>query len=370
MTTDPGSHLREPKRGLIILAGALAVAVVTALVVIGTRPEPPRTTGAIVGGQSPSAVGPVTTPATAPSPPPSAVPSSVPPSPSNSVPPSSAAESTKPAPKTTSAKPAAPPAAARPTSFPNASNTGVRPGVKLKARGDITVTKNGTVLNALDVTGVITVQASNVVISNTRVTNSAKADWGIVQTAGASNLVVMDSEIRGNGSTSMHQGIYNIGGHITVKRTEISRIADGIATNRGLIEDNYLHSPQVYDGDHVDMIQSTEGPPSGASLTIRHNTIINDETQTSAIALFQDFGVARNALIVDNYLAGGGYTVYGGEGDHGQSSNIRIENNTFGKDVFPKVGQWGPIAHFDANGPGNTFTGNVFADTKSPVSLS
>ncbi|XVU29479.1 hypothetical protein ACQPZJ_21115 [Actinoplanes sp. CA-054009] len=369
MTTDPGSHLREPKRGLIILAGALAVAVVTALVVIGTRPEPPRTTGAIVGGQSPSAVAPVTTPATAPSAPPSAVPSSVPPSPSGSVPPSSAAESTKPAPKTTSAKPAAPPAAL-PSSFPNASNTGVRPGVKLKARGDITVTKNGTVLNALDVTGVITVQADNVVISNTRVTNSGKADWGIVQTAGASNLVVMDSEIRGNGSTSMHQGIYNIGGHITVKRTEISRIADGIATNRGLIEDNYLHSPQVYDGDHVDMIQSTEGPPAGASLTIRHNTIINDELQTSAIALFQDFGVARNALIVDNYLAGGAYTVYGGEGDHGQSSNIRIENNTFGKDVFPKVGQWGPIAHFDAGGPGNTFTGNVFADTKTPVSLS
>ncbi|MFG1997399.1 hypothetical protein ACGFJ7_46225 [Actinoplanes sp. NPDC048988] len=367
MTTDPGSHLREPKRGLIILAGALAVAVVTALVVIGTRPEPPQTTG-VAGGQSP-ATGPVTAPSTVPSTPPSTAPSSLPPSPSKSVPPSSAAASSKAAPAPTSAKPAAPPAA-RSSAFPNAGNTGVRPGVKLKARGDITVTKNGTVLNALDVTGVITVQASNVVISNTRVTNSAKADWGIVQTAGASNLVVMDSEIRGNGTDSMHQGIYNIGGHITVKRTEISRIADGVATNRGLIEDCYLHSPQVFDGDHVDMIQSTEGPPSGASLTIRHNTIINDELQTSAIALFQDFGVARNALIVDNYLAGGAYTVYGGEGDHGQSSNIRIENNTFGKDVFPKAGQYGPIAHFDAGGPGNTFTGNVFADTKTPVSLS
>lgn len=365
MTTELASHRRPPRKCLMMLAAALAVGLVAAIVTIQSRREPTRPAGALTDGASPS-VTPVTTPPEFLSVAPSVVPSSVRPSPGDSGRPSSVTPGRTPAPSRQPST-AAP---ARPVAFPNAGNTGVRPGVELKARGDVTVTRNGTVLEGLDVRGVITVQADNVVISNTRVTNSTTADWGIVQTAGASNLVVTDSEIRGNGSQGMHQGIYNIGGHITVRRTEISRIADGVATNRGLIEDCYLHSPLVYDGDHVDMIQSTEGPPAGASLTIRHNTIINDETQTSAIALFQDFGVARNALITGNYLAGGGYTVYGGEGKHGTSSNIRIENNTFGKDVFPKVGEWGPIAHFDPNGPGNTFTGNVFADTKAPVSLS
>ena len=55
--------------------------------------------------------------------------------------------------------------------FPNASNTGVPAGVSLKPSGSITVTQNGAVLDGLDVSGSIRVQANNVTIKRTRIRN-------------------------------------------------------------------------------------------------------------------------------------------------------------------------------------------------------
>ncbi|GAA1788998.1 hypothetical protein HC028_14995 [Planosporangium flavigriseum] len=258
-------------------------------------------------------------------------------------------------------------AAGGPVRWPNAGNTGVPTGKALKKTGDVRVIRNGALVDGLDVRGMIIVEANNVTIKNTRLTNADTSVWGIVQQTRFSGLVVQDSEIRGNGSQQMQQGILNLGGGLTVRRTDISQVADGVATNQGLIEDCYLHDPKAFDGDHVDMIQATSGPDDGKSLVIRHNTVINDLDQTSALALFQDFGVAHDVLVVNNYLAGGGYTVYGGEGDKGTSRNIRFEHNTFGRDVYANGGKWGPVAHFDSNGPGNTWIGNVWAGTGAAV---
>lgn len=251
--------------------------------------------------------------------------------------------------------------------WPSASGTGVPAGVSLRSVGDVKVTKNGTVVSGLYVRGEISVEANNVVIKNTRVTNSGAADWGIVQSEGHSGLVIQDSEIRGNGSQELQQAVLNFGGDITVRRTEISQVSDGVATVQGTIEDNYLHDPKVFQGDHVDMIQSTGNAPSGKSLTIRHNTIINTQGQTSVIALFQDFGVPHDVLITQNYIAGGGWSIYGGDGDKGTPTNIRITNNTFGRDVFPNCGVNGPIAYWPHGGSGNVWSGNVWAGSGAAV---
>ncbi|MEU3454309.1 hypothetical protein ABZ671_12005 [Micromonospora sp. NPDC006766] len=255
----------------------------------------------------------------------------------------------------------------RPASWPSKATTGVPKSKTLKAAGDVRVTKNSAVVDGLDVRGTITVEANNVTIRNTRVTNAGKSEWGIIQRAGFSGLVIVDSEIRGNGKQEMQQGIFNLGDDLTVRRTDISQVADGIDTKQGLIEHCYLHDPSAFDGDHVDLIQVTGGPPVGKSLVIRHNTVINNLNQTSAIGLFQDFGVMHDVLVVNNYLAGGGYTVYGGDGDKGASRNVRFEHNTFGRDVYPKGGRWGPVAYFTPSGPGNTWKGNVWAVTGAPV---
>lgn len=254
-----------------------------------------------------------------------------------------------------------------PSGFPSAASTGVPANVSLRTVGDVTVTKNGTVISGLYVRGTLNVQADNVVVKNTRVTNNGAADWGIVQRQGHSGLVIQDSEIRGNGSQELQQAVLNFGGDITVRRTEISQVSDGVATVQGTIEDSYLHDPKVFQGDHVDMIQSTGNAPSGKSLVIQHNTIINTQGQTSVIALFQDFGVPHDVLITQNYLAGGGWSIYGGDGTKGTPTNIRITNNTFGRDVFPNCGVNGPIAYWPHGGSGNVWSGNVWAGSGAAV---
>lgn len=253
-----------------------------------------------------------------------------------------------------------------PSSFPQAATTGLRAGVRLKATSStsLRIRKAGTVVDGADIRGEISVEANNVTIKNSRVINVG--DWGIVQREGANGLVVEDSEIRGNGKDRMQYAILNLSGAITILRNNISAVSDAISTNVGRIEDNYLHDPVYFDGDHTDMIQSNSGPPAGQQLVIRHNTVINTLEQTSAVALFEDFGVQHDALIEGNLLAGGAYALYGGAGEKGTTYNIKVIGNVFSREVYPTGGQYGPVAHWD-DGSGNVWQGNVWAGTNQIV---
>lgn len=249
--------------------------------------------------------------------------------------------------------------------FPGPGNTGVPPGKSLKPSNAIRVRVAGTVIDGLDVRGDISVEANNVTIKNTKVTNVG--EWAIIQRQGASGLTIVDSEVRGNGQDKLQFAVINQGGMITIRRNEFAVVSDHISTSSGLIEDNYIHSPKYFPGDHIDGIQSNSGPGNGQTLIIRHNTIIIDYEQTASIALFQDFGVQHSAVIENNLLAGGGYTIYGGAGKYGKSSNIRIVNNKFSRQVYPKGGNFGPVAYWDGDGSGNVWQGNTWLDTGEPV---
>jgi hypothetical protein len=252
-------------------------------------------------------------------------------------------------------------------SFPQAGNTGLPAGTRLKAvtTKPLRVQRAGTVLDGVDIRADISIEADNVTIKNSRVINSG--EWGIIQRENAKGLVVKDSEIRGNGKDRLQHAIFNLGGNITIVRNDMSVVSDAISTSVGLIEDNYLHDPLYFDGDHTDMIQANSGPPSGQQLVIRHNTVINTLDQTSAVALFQDFGVQHDAIIEKNLLAGGGYALYGGAGVKGTSYNIKVIGNVFSREVHAKSGQFGPVAYWDKKGTGNVWQGNVWADTGRPV---
>jgi hypothetical protein len=223
------------------------------------------------------------------------------------------------------------------------------------------VTKDGTVIDGLDVRGDITVEADNVTIRNTRVRGQDDY-WGILQRAGHSGLRVEESEIFGNGRVRTQFGILNQGKLLTVRRVDIHTISNGIATDQGLIEDSYLHDPKYYPEDHTDMIMSMGTRAPGTQLVIRHNTVINTLDQTGAIALFQDFGVVRDVTVEGNLLAGGGWSLYAGAGSKGTSSNIKVIDNVFSRMVWPKGGYAGPVAYWDADGPGNVWRGNTWKD--------
>jgi hypothetical protein len=226
---------------------------------------------------------------------------------------------------------------------------------------NITVRQDGTVLDGLDLTGYVDVYANNVVIRNSRI--SGQSWWAVYLRAGYGHLTVENCEIFGDGVRQMQYGIASGGGWVTLRRNNVHTISNGIDVAEGIVEDNYVHDPRYFAGDHTDTVMSEGGPPAGSSLTIRHNTAINTLDQTGAISLFADFAPQHDVLVEHNLLAGGGYTLYGGATG---SSNLRIVDNVFSRRVWPGGGFWGPVAYWDPTGKGNVWQGNTWEDG-SPV---
>lgn len=249
--------------------------------------------------------------------------------------------------------------------FPSAETTGLRPGVRLQKVGEVTVLKPGAVVENLEVHGKLNIKADNVTVRNVRVIG--EGDWSIIQADGASGAVIENCEISGDGKVKAQWGVLNQGGDITVRRANIHTVSNSVGTDHGLIEDSYMHDFKEYPGDHVTGPQINGSPRKGLTLTIRHNTILNQIAQTSAISIYQDFSRAHDVLIENNLLGGGGYAVYGGVGKFGTPTGIKIIRNVFTRRLFPKGGFWGPVTYFTTKGKGNRFEGNVWEDTGERV---
>lgn len=136
--------------------------------------------------------------------------------------------------------------------------------------------------------------------------------------------------------------------------------------SNGLVEGNYIHNPGYIAGDHTNGIVSTGGTKT---LVIQNNTIFNSIGQTDAVTVnASTSGVpVANATIQNNFIAGGGYAIYGGTGSGNTTSNIVIKNNRFGQLYFPKSGQFGPVAYFDSAGKGNVWSGNIWDTTGQAI---
>jgi len=244
--------------------------------------------------------------------------------------------------------------------FPNASNTGVPAGTVLTKRGSLTVTQPNTVIDSMEIDGCLTIgsTANNVTVKNSLI-RSKDCTWNIDDTAGATGLKVIDSEIDGLGGTTGDAGIHGYG--YTLTRVNIHGTGDGLKVGTGdVIQDSYIHDLAITSSSHNDGIQCL----GTTSLTINHNTIIVKAGATSAIIL--STGSAddmRNIMISNNLLGGGAYTVYGGyqagKDVLSRVSNIQILNNQFTTQIFPNSGYWGPLT--STSSP-VIVSGNVWAD--------
>ncbi|PSO15064.1 hypothetical protein C7G42_29225 [Bradyrhizobium sp. MOS003] len=130
----------------------------------------------------------------------------------------------------------------------------------------------------------------------------------------------------------------------------IYNVENGIGVDGGntLIQDNYIHDMIASGSPHYDGI-SIDGKNS--NITITHNTVINDHTQTAAIMIDNYFGPVSNVTVDNNLLYGGGYNIYSSaQFDGGSVTGVSVTNNHMGG------GYWGPTA-FTGNNP--VYTGNV-----------
>jgi parallel beta-helix repeat protein len=214
------------------------------------------------------------------------------------------------------------------TGFPDARNTGVPAMVTLVRSAGLTINTPGTVIEGLDIQGMVTINANDVTLKNCRVTADS---WAVINiTSGKTGVVIQDCEINGLGAKGV-RGV-SLSGSATVLRNNIHHVEDGIYLQSGsnvLIQDNYIHDLQSnWSGPHYDGI-ATDGGIS--NITIRRNTIINRHGQTSAIMLSNYFGSVSNVTVDNNRLEGGGYTVYSdGQFGGGTISGVSFTNNVLG----------------------------------------
>jgi hypothetical protein len=215
--------------------------------------------------------------------------------------------------------------------WPNATNTGVRANVKLTPSGDVVADLAGATISGLDIEGRVYIKAPNVTLIDSRVTS---ASFYIVRIEpGITGTVIKNCEINGVGSGN--DGSYGIVGQGTFVANNIYNVENGIGVSGSdtLIQDNYIHDLLASGSPHYDGISIDGG---NVNIVIRHNTVINMHTQTSAVMIDNYFGPISNIEVDGNLLMGGGYTVYSSAQFNGGS----VEGVSFTKNRMGR-GKWG-----------------------------
>jgi hypothetical protein len=270
--------------------------------------------------------------------------------------------------------------------FPHAANTGVQAGVTLKkvpgqvssgpgwtytaSNHTVHVTGDGAILSHLSIIGTISITASHVTINHVKVVSNA-GTYGI-SLRHTNAVTIENSTIRGLNATTGRVNCaigdaYGDSTKMVVKNNNISWFRSAVQLTGGLVHGNYMHSTGYISGDHTNGVIANGGTQS---LTITHNTILINRSQTDCVTLdtMNVDGPVTNKLIAYNLMAGGAYVIYGGTAFTHTTSGVRIENNRFGQVYYPKSGQFGPVAYVSPTGlKGNTWTGNLWDSTGATV---
>jgi hypothetical protein len=144
-----------------------------------------------------------------------------------------------------------------------------------------------------------------------------------------------------------------------VYRSHISNASDAIHADAAgaILRENLLDGLITHSNDHNDGIQIA---PQARSIVIERNRILNANPQTSCI-----YNAGSGVIIHDNYLAGGGWVIYGGAKNNGHAGesakDVSVSGNIFGLDYFLKSGNFGPVAYWDT---ANTWANNRTAAGK------
>ena len=249
------------------------------------------------------------------------------------------------------------------SSRPWAHNTGPSDPSKLVASGSLSITTDGAVYENLDITGDIWIDASNVTIRNFRVDGrfSSSSFYGINIAPGNRGILLEDGEIMRTGN-----GIRGLG--YTARRIYIHDNNDDGLRPEGvggsgptLVEYCFIEKMGLSNGAHADALQVSGVSEGSYDVTLRYNNFYmpapgtpehpGDASKASSVIFLAT--PVSNYLIENNWLTGGGYTIYCG----GNTADVVWRNNIFGG-AF----DYGPIT-----GTCQNFNGNVWEDTGSPV---
>ena len=255
------------------------------------------------------------------------------------------------------APPPAPPAPANRVSAagrPGASSTGVPAGTTLMPSGALQITTPNQVIDGLDISGPVTVEAPGVVIKNSHIHGNDV--YGVL--VGTGSVTITDTEISGFENAIA-------GDSWVATRVNIHNVyGDGVKFGDDVtLQDSWIHDVTPAADAHADGGQLQSGV---RNLVIKNNVIDMSSAPSANSALFiaPDLGPSTSGPVTidGNWLDGGNYSLFCVDGNNGQYSvkNISITNNKFGRGAA-----YGPSR---INVP-VTQSGNVWADTGAQLVL-
>ena len=267
-------------------------------------------------------------------------------------------------------------------SWPDCATSGVPRDARLKPEsGELTIRKNGTVINHVNLAGSIDIYANNVTIENSNILSSGY--WGIYQRPGYSGLNILNNTVTGNvgrgpDSGGEDIGVWAQGDDITIARNNISEFGGNLNAGTGNIYGNYLHDEQAFGSTGIGGCNPLPHPigrcynhsdafgiDAGRGIDLHDNTILEARIPgaTSAVELDDDLGVISDVRVTGNFIAGGDYCTYAGSNpDSSPSAHIIYQNNYFSTLYYPNCGQYGPVAYWNPAGEGSVWSGNYWAD--------
>lgn len=233
------------------------------------------------------------------------------------------------------------------TSPPGPSNTGVPAGTNLKVvdgpgsapagtvwyNNTLKVMQDGTVLDGLDVRGLVRIEAKNVVIKNSRITGRyLSSSLSLVYVDGSKySVTIQDSELYAAEPSPWVCGI--IGYNFTLERVNIHDVIDQVHVTGGnvVVRDSWLHDNLHYVNDpnlnggpsHDDNVQLQQG----TGITLVHNTM--EGSHNAAVQVTQDTGKVGNVRIERNYVSHGACSLNLAQKTRGALEGFTIMGNQF-----------------------------------------
>ena len=247
-----------------------------------------------------------------------------------------------------------------PSDRPSAHNTGPTDLGVLVPSGPVSLSAPGTYTD-LDVTGGIYITSDDVTVRNFRV-NADGGQRAIDIAPGHKRVVLEDGELYGMSSIA----IYGLG--YTARRLHIHDSGGDALRPEGapgsgptLVEFSFIEKMGLSANAHADGLQVSNVSDGSYDVTLQYNNIFMPspgtpshpgDTSKSNACIFIERPVT-DFVIQNNWLNGGGYTVYCGS----NSGDVIWRNNIFGGDY-----EYGIVT-----GTCQQWSNNVWEDTGDPI---
>lgn len=240
------------------------------------------------------------------------------------------------------------PAKLVPVGWPNRRSTGA--SGELREISGREITKDGTVLENVLVHGQLTIRANNVVIRNVFV--DSDEFYGIL--VYGSRALIERSTIRGTAGSTLAGLAATAGGSFVARRIEVTGTEDGVRlASNCVLRGSLVHQLAGTASSHYDSVTAD----GYTGWRIIHNTILNQHGQTASVWVGDPRYSPSAGVLRNNYIAGGGYSIYAGPGT---KAGIRVIDNVFSTRYYPRSGYYGAVVEWSRSG--NTWTGNRWID--------